>query len=126
MVPQPLTRARAAGLRRCFAVIPFVMGFVLPVGVMFMHAAHPDAWVSLDLARALGNTLTVGLSAAVLTVIAALFMVYGVRLSGTGLPRYLLPVTTIGYAAPGAVLAVGLLIPLAALRSPARRHGAGR
>ncbi|MCE8471456.1 iron ABC transporter permease, partial [Rhodovulum sulfidophilum] len=30
------------------------------------------------------------------------------------LPRLLLPVTTIGYAAPGAVLGVGLLIPMAA------------
>jgi iron(III) transport system permease protein len=38
-----------------------------------------------------------------------------VRLSGHALPRRLLPVTTIGYAAPGAVLAVGLLFPMAAL-----------
>jgi hypothetical protein len=53
--------------------------------------------------------------AAGLTVSAALFLVYGVRLAGRRLPRLLLPVTTIGYAAPGAVLAVGLLIPLAAL-----------
>ena len=43
-----------------------------------------------------------------------MFLVYGVRLSGRRLPRLLLPVTTIGYAAPGAVLGVGLLIPLAA------------
>ena len=42
-------------------------------------------------------------------------MVYGVRLTGRRLPRLLLPFTTIGYAAPGAVLAVGILIPLAAL-----------
>ena len=35
--------------------------------------------------------------------------------AGAALPRLLMPVTTIGYAAPGAVLAVGLLIPLAAL-----------
>ena len=50
-----------------------------------------------------------------LTVGLALFMVYGVRLSGRSLPRRLLPLTTLGYAAPGAVLAVGILIPLAAL-----------
>jgi iron(III) transport system permease protein len=40
-------------------------------------------------------------------------MVYGVRLSGSALPKLLLPLTTIGYAAPGAVLGVGILIPLA-------------
>lgn len=46
---------------------------------------------------------------------AALFLVYGVRLAGRGLPRLVLPLTLLGYAAPGAVLALGLLIPLAAL-----------
>jgi iron(III) transport system permease protein len=48
-------------------------------------------------------------------VSGALFLVYGVRLAGRGFPRMVLPVTAVGYAAPGAVLAVGLLIPLAAL-----------
>ncbi|MCE8421900.1 iron ABC transporter permease, partial [Rhodovulum sulfidophilum] len=43
------------------------------------------------------------------------FLVYGVRLAGRGLPRLVLPLTLLGYAAPGAVLALGLLIPLAAL-----------
>ncbi|MGB8814960.1 MAG: iron ABC transporter permease, partial [Paracoccaceae bacterium] len=76
---------------------------------------NPAAWISPGLAQALGNTLVVGGIAAALTVGGALFLVYGVRLAGRGLPRLLLPVTTIGYAAPGAVLAVGLLIPLAAL-----------
>ena len=49
-----------------------------------------------------------------MTVLASLFVVYGARLTRSDMPRLLLPVTTIGYAAPGAVLAVGLLIPLAA------------
>jgi len=70
--------------------------------------------VSPGLGRAMVNTLVAGGAAAGLTVAAALFLAYGVRLSGRALPRLLLPVTTIGYAAPGAVLAVGLLIPLAA------------
>ena len=39
-------------------------------------------------------------------------MVYGVR-SRSETPRRLLPITSIGYAAPGAVLGVGILIPLA-------------
>ena len=42
-------------------------------------------------------------------------MVYGVRISRRTLPRLLMPVTSIGYAAPGAVLGVGILIPLAVL-----------
>jgi len=53
--------------------------------------------------------------AALITVAAGLIMVYGARLSNSRLPRLLAPATTIGYAAPGAVLAIGILIPFAAL-----------
>ena len=105
------------GALACFAcLVPFVVGFVLPAGVIFSHALdNADHWRDRDLLRALANTLTVGGIAAALTVLAAVFMVYGVRLSGRTLPRLLLPVTTIGYAAPGAVLGVGILIPLASM-----------
>jgi iron(III) transport system permease protein len=83
---------------------------------MASHAFDmPGAWASGGLVRALANTLAVGGSAAVLTVIAALYMVHGVRLARRRLARALLPATSVGYAVPGAVLAVGILIPLAAL-----------
>jgi len=109
-------RGWAAVVAMLACLVPFVMGFVLPAGVILRHAlANAERWADPALFGALVNTLTVGGSAAVLTVMAGVFMVYGVRLSGKGLPRTLLPVTTIGYAAPGAVLGVGILIPLAAL-----------
>ncbi len=95
-------------------VLPFLIGFVLPVSVFLSHAAdNVSYWKSSDLFDALKNTLVVGGLAAAVTVTAGIFMVYGVRLSGQALPKYLLPVTTIGYAAPGAVLGVGILLPLA-------------
>ncbi|AMY69669.1 ABC transporter permease [Frigidibacter mobilis] len=118
--PRPVARVALAGaqgwLATAICALPFLLGFVLPVAVMGSHAAaNPGAWVSPGLARALMHTLTTGGIAAVLTVAAALFMVYGVRLTGRATPRLLMPFTALGYAAPGAVLAVGLLIPLAAL-----------
>jgi iron(III) transport system permease protein len=95
-------------------LLPFLIGFVLPVGVMGDHAlANMESWTDEGLIRALTNTVTVGAIAAVITVLAGVFLVYGVRLSGQSLPKLLLPLTTIGYAAPGAVLGVGILIPLA-------------
>lgn len=109
-------RGVPAWVATSLCVVPFAVGFVLPAGVILSHALKSaDRWSDPALLRALGNTLTVGGIAAVLTVLAGVFMVYGVRLSGRKLPRLLLPLTTIGYAAPGAVLGVGLLIPLAAL-----------
>ncbi|MBL6428864.1 MULTISPECIES: ABC transporter permease [Maritimibacter] len=103
-------------LATLFCLVPFAVGFILPVGVLLWHAAHnAEEWLSAGLFRALGHTVAVGGSAAVVTVTLALFLVYGVRLTGSKLPRMVMPVSTIGYAAPGAVLAVGILIPLAAL-----------
>ncbi len=99
-----------------FCLVPFGFGFVLPVGVMLIHAfKRPEVWVAPGLLQALGNTILVGSIAATLTVMAALFLVYGMRLIGRDLARAVLPITALGYAAPGAVLALGLLIPLAAL-----------
>lgn len=112
---QPLTGAAGlAATLACF--LPFALGFLLPVGVILNYAlAYPQGWVTPGLGLAAWHTVSLGTIAAVLTVLLALIMVYGVRLSGRPLPRLLLPITTIGYAAPGAVLAVGILIPLAAL-----------
>lgn len=99
-----------------FCLGPFALGFILPVAVIGWHAARkPEFWFAPGLGQALLNTVTVGGLAAVLCVALALVLVYGVRLSRSRVPRLLMPVTTVGYAAPGAVLAVGLLIPMAAL-----------
>ena len=113
----PMQMSRGQGIIALIAcLIPFGLGFVLPVAVMAGHAiANPGVWAEPGLAAAALNTALVAGSAAVLTVGAALFLVYGVRMAGRKMARLVLPVTTLGYAAPGAVLALGLLVPLAAL-----------
>ncbi|WP_235971244.1 ABC transporter permease [Palleronia pontilimi] len=112
--PAPLTGV-AGWTAAIGCVLPFAFGFVLPVAVLLEHAvSRPETWVDPGLARALWHTVSVGGLAAALTVGAALVLVYGVRLTRATLPKLLMPVTTIGYAAPGAVLGVGILLPLAA------------
>jgi iron(III) transport system permease protein len=115
VVPRQLSGARGA-FATVLCTLPFAMGFALPVAVMGGHALrNPEAWVAPDQLRALGNTLLSGGIAATVTVAAALVLVYGLRLAGRRMPRWILPVTAIGYAAPGAVLALGILVPMAAL-----------
>ncbi|PSK82118.1 iron(III) transport system permease protein [Limimaricola soesokkakensis] len=115
--PRPVTPMRLSGGQGILAFIacllPFLAGFVLPVAVLASHALDAHEWAAPGLSRALFHTLATGGTAAFLTVLAGLFMVYGTRLSGRRLPVLLLPVTAIGYAAPGAVLGIGILIPLA-------------
>lgn len=116
---RPVNRERLKGLPAFVASvacsIPVLAGFVLPVVVLASHALDAGQWAAPGLLRALWHTLTVGGIAALLTVMGGVFMVYGVRLSRHRLPALLMPVTAIGYAAPGAVLGLGILVPLAAL-----------
>ena len=113
--PQPiLGPARWVATLLCF--LPFAGGFVLPVAVMLANSLKaPEGWLAPGLSDALVNTLVVGGLASAATVAAALVLVYALRMARSRLARWLLPVTLIGYAAPGAVLALGLLVPLAAL-----------
>ncbi|MBB5722871.1 iron(III) transport system permease protein [Loktanella ponticola] len=115
--PVSLTQLKAGQGAIAFVIclIPVLVGFFLPVGVLVSHAMDADQWVAPGLRKALFHTITVAGLAAFLTVVGGLFMVYGVRLSKRRLPRLLMPVTAIGYAAPGAVLGLGILVPLAAL-----------
>ena len=117
---RPIETISLAGWRgwaaTALCTVPFVVGFALPVGVIGGHAAaNAEGWLAPGLGEALLHTLVVGGAAAVVTVLGALFLVYGVKLTGSKLPRRIMPVSTIGYAAPGAVLGVGILIPLAAV-----------
>ena len=99
-----------------FCLVPFLVGFVLPFLVILFHALeNADRWLDPGLLQAFTNTLFVGAIAAVLTVAAAIFAVYGIRLSHQKLPRMLAPVMSLGYAAPGAVLAIGILFPMSYL-----------
>jgi iron(III) transport system permease protein len=104
-----------AGLAFGAAALPFAFGFVLPVAVMAsLSLSSPAVWLQPGLIEAALNTVLVGGLAAAITVGAAVILVFGLRMGHAGLMRVLLPVTALGYAAPGAVLALGLLIPLAA------------
>ncbi|PRY78978.1 iron(III) transport system permease protein [Yoonia maritima] len=94
-------------------LLPVIGGFLLPVGVLLTHAFDASQWVAPGLRKAMAHTITVGGIAAILTVLGGVFMVYGVRLTRKRLPALLMPVTAIGYAAPGAVLGLGILVPLA-------------
>lgn len=112
----PTTLAGARGWLACgVCFVPIAVGFLLPSAVILGHALASDNWVDPGLIRSFSNTVLVCASAAALTVGVALALAFGARLAGRWVTRLLLPLTSLGYATPGAVLAVGILIPLAAL-----------
>jgi iron(III) transport system permease protein len=79
------------------------------------------AWTTIDWSRYaqwLTNTLTIASAAALLALAAVLVLAYTARSVNRGAPALLVRgavrVMSLGYAVPGAVIAVGILIPLAA------------
>jgi iron(III) transport system permease protein len=117
--PKPVDAAQLkgsnAGLAFSICLAPFFFGFILPVAVMLFHSlGAPKNWMAKGLVQAIGNSFLVASTAASLTVLGALVLVYAIRLSGSPLARMVMPLMGLGYATPGAVLALGLLIPLAA------------
>ncbi len=100
-----------------FSWTVFALAFVLPMGrLLWLGASVQDyhyAWASVF--PVLLNTLVLGGLAAVLTALAAFFMVADLRLRGGGLRSSALRLGALGYALPGAVLAVGVFTPLVLL-----------
>lgn len=99
-------------------LLPVLMGFVLPVG--FMLRPLSADWSVLPWDRFLlwtWNSLRLGAMTAVLAVLAAWFLAYSLRRAPTLLRRWAVQVISLGYAVPGAVIVVGLLLPVGWLQA---------
>ena len=111
----PLSRGRAAAAL-AWCALPVLLGFALPAGVLASYAVEfHDAAFARDYFTLAGNSLRLAAAAAVVTTALGLVLAYGVRLSRHPGMRGVAEAATVGYAVPGAVLAVGLLYPLGAI-----------
>lgn len=119
-VARPAPRTQLAGARNAAAAIacciPLALGFVVPVVLLARLVPSWGAIGAPRFAGAFGNTVFLGIVAAAVVLAAVLAMAYAVRLApgNARLPRLAARVLGLGYAVPGAVIAVGVLIPLAA------------
>ncbi len=106
-------RAAAAVL---FCVVPLVFGFLLPAGIMaHMAVTSGDAQFGARYLTLTGNTVTLAAVTAGLAVLLALIVGYAGRAFPTRLVRAANRIAGLGYAVPGAVIAVGVLIPVTRL-----------
>jgi len=108
------------GWRAVLAVIacglPVALGFLLPAGVLASYAVRfYEETLSADYLTFVANSLTLASLSAIAAVAIGLFMAYGLRLNGSRLLRAITRFASIGYAVPGAILAIGIIIPLGAL-----------
>jgi iron(III) transport system permease protein len=118
--PLPPARPRLAGARAAGAtalcVLPIVLGFLLPVALLLrLVLTDPEASFGLRFGELAWNSFRVAGIAAALAVAFAVTVAYAVRLAPTALTRGVARLLTLGYAVPGTVLAVGVLVPVGAL-----------
>lgn len=109
-------RGAAAATAVVACAVPVVLGFVIPVAhlarLAWQDAASVDWSRFALLARSSFGVAAIG---ALVTVVVALGLAYAERRSRSALVSAAVRGASLGYAVPGAVLAIGIVIPLARL-----------
>ncbi len=123
--PVPL-QGRAKWTAWLVCSVPVLAGFVLPV--VFMLRPLASDWEILQWSRFAEwswNSMRLGLVTAVLSVAIALLLAFVVRRRPDALTRAVVQLAGLGYAVPGAVIVVGLLLPVGWLQAAVPQWGVG-
>jgi iron(III) transport system permease protein len=95
----------------CF--LPIGLGFILPASFLLQMAlSNIEATIDASFWSLAGNSFLLASITAGIGVIVALILAYGQRLQSNLPMRLAVRISAMGYAIPGSVIAVGILIPL--------------
>jgi iron(III) transport system permease protein len=112
MPQQPLSGG-AGVAAAVVCLVPITFGFLVPAAILIkLAAADPDARFGTRLYGLVANTFTLAGVAAVVAVVVALLLAYAARMVKSPLVHGANRLAVLGYALPGAVIAVGILLPL--------------
>jgi iron(III) transport system permease protein len=96
--------------------VPLAIGFAIPAGALLeMALTEGDAQFGARFLRLARNSFTLATVTALLGVALAVLLAYAARRSRSAWPASLNRLVGLGYAAPGSVIAVGVLIPVTRL-----------
>jgi len=114
--PPQVLRGFAAGLAFAACAAPVFFGFVVPVAVL-LNLALGDSSLRFGsrVFTLIGNSATLAALTALAAVGLAVLLAYAARLRPVPLVRMAARSAALGYAIPGAVIAVGVLVPLGRL-----------
>jgi len=113
LMQQRLTK-RQGFIALAICAAPLVFGFIIPVSLLINWAVDTYAVVlGKDFYLLLFHSLLLAFVTSVLALAIALFMAYSNRNSPSLLNRIMVRFVSMGYAIPGTVIAVGVLIPFA-------------
>jgi len=113
----PGHRLRGAAAVAAFlaCLLPLLLGFLLPAAVLLTMAVQAgDQRFGARYLELVANSVTLAAITALLAVALATFMTYGRRLQGRPAVQIANRLAAMGYAIPGTIIAVGVLVPFAA------------
>lgn len=111
----PFTGA-AKWLAAIACALPLLLGFAIPTLILLKLAiAEGDATFGTRFIGLAANSFGIAASTAAIAVLVALLLAYGARLARNRLNIIANRVVALGYAIPGTVIAVGILIPVTRL-----------
>jgi iron(III) transport system permease protein len=103
-----------AAAAMAFCLLPLALGFLLPAGQLAVWAfTVAETRLDADFLRLIANSLKLAALAALLALVLALLLGYGRRLQPTRAVSAAVRLAGLGYAVPGTVIAVGVIIPFA-------------
>ena len=106
----------AAGLALLACAAPVFFGFALPMALLGQLAwGERAAYLGARFAALVGNSFALAGLTAIVAIALATVMAYAARLTRNPLVGGANRIASLGYAIPGAVIAVGVLIPLGRL-----------
>ena len=113
-------RFELKGWRSALAIIccglPILFGFLLPAIILAIYSSYSfNLFKYADYLAYTGNTLFLATGSAVLCMMLGIFIGYSQRLSSHWSVKLATRISTIGYAIPGAALAIGLIISFGAM-----------
>ncbi len=115
MAPQPL-RGWPALTAFALCAAPVMFGFLVPAGVLLeLVISEPESQFGPRLYSLVANTFALAGVAAVAAVVVAVLLAYAARTVKSPTIVWANRLAVLGYALPGAVIAVGILLPLGKL-----------
>jgi iron(III) transport system permease protein len=116
--PRPLARRSLTGWPAAAAIavcaLPLAFGFVIPVGqLLYWATTTAGSVIDVSFVRLVANSFLLAAGAAAVCVTLGLIVTFAVRLHSGRWLRRLSRVAVLGYSIPGAVIAVGVLVPFA-------------
>jgi len=97
----------------CFG--PALLGFILPAALLLTWSLSSAQWFDTAFLTLIWHSFSLAAGAALISVSLAFVLAYAARLEKNRATQWAVQVTALGYAMPGTIIAIGVIISLSGL-----------